>query len=145
MTIKILFIYYICSLPMLQRILKVQVMNTSVHRLVITHTRTLALAHTITVNYLPFIPKHRGTNWWQRSSPSLNTNESVLIYNLICRMRDKCGLKGKLHISVFLFRIPRMDWALPSPIPPGFASVSSVCTCPPSPAPLLTLTSFIPF
>lgn len=145
MTIKILFIYYICSLPMLQRILKVQLMNTYVHRLVITHTRTLALAHAITVNYLPLIPKHRGANWWQKSSPSLNTNESVLTYNLICRMRDKCGLQVKLHSSAIPFRIPRMAWALPSPIPPGFASVSSVCMCPPSPAPLLTLNSFIPF
>lgn len=55
------------------------------------------------------------------------------IYNLICRMGAERGLKGKLHVSVLAFGVPSMASALPPPIPPGFARVSSACI--PSPKP----------
>ena len=100
-----------------------------------THTVTLALDYAITLNRLPVLLKHRGTNR-QRVSTSLNTDVSVLPSNLICRTReDAYRGKGKLYTSVFMFRGLRMDLSLPTLTPPWSACAPNALITSPEPCP----------
>ena len=104
-----------------------------------THRVTLALDYAITLNHLPVLLKHRGANWWQRVSTSLNIDVSVLPSNLICRKKeDVYRQKGKLFASVFMFRALRMDLSLPTLTPPQSACASNALITSPEPCPAST-------
>ena len=113
--------------------------HTHTHTHTHTHRVTLALDYAITLNHLPVLLKHRGANWWQRVSTSLNIDVSVLPSNLICRKKeDVYRQKGKLFASVFMFRALRMDLSLPTLTPPQSACASNALITSPEPCPAST-------
>lgn len=79
-------------------------------------------------------------------TPSLRTDMSALPSNLIYTMGgDVCRQKGKLYVSVFMFRVLRMDLSLPTSTELESACALSSLITSPWPCPASALTPFIAF